>query len=201
MLLAALYATCLIVGVLVGLAGVGGILVPPALILLSGLEPHEAMGTALASFFPVALAGTWLYGRLGQVPRRTALPYMLGGLAALPGPCWALLCRPGRWWRCWPALFCLPGCAPCARPVPAAAASFGKADAAWCAIGAVTGLLAGMTGAGGPVLSIPWMIVVGVSAHDGRGHFHALSGCYGPVRHLGEHACRACGFFFAAVAL
>ena len=41
---------CLLVGFLVGLAGVGGILGPPVLILMSGLEPHTAMGTALASF-------------------------------------------------------------------------------------------------------------------------------------------------------
>ena len=41
---------CLLGGFLVGLAGVGGILVPPVLILMSGLEPHTAMGTALASF-------------------------------------------------------------------------------------------------------------------------------------------------------
>ena len=58
MLLIALGAVCLLVGILVGLTGVGGILVPPGLILLSGLEPHEAMGTALASFWPIGRVGT-----------------------------------------------------------------------------------------------------------------------------------------------
>lgn len=38
-----------------GVTGVGGILIPPALILLSGLDAHTAMGTALASFLPLAL--------------------------------------------------------------------------------------------------------------------------------------------------
>ena len=85
MLLAVLCVTGLSVGLLVGLTGVGGILIPPALILLSGLEPHEAMGTALASFLPLGLAGTFMYRRLGHVDWSQAVPYMLGGLAALPG--------------------------------------------------------------------------------------------------------------------
>ena len=85
MLLAVLCVTGLAVGLLVGLTGVGGILIPPALILLSGLEPHEAMGTALASFLPLGLAGTFMYRRLGHVDWLQAVPYMLGGLAALPG--------------------------------------------------------------------------------------------------------------------
>ena len=82
MLLAVLCVTGLVVGLLVGLTGVGGILIPPALILLSGLEPHEAMGTALASFLPIALVGTFMYRRLGHVDWSQAVPYMLGGLAA-----------------------------------------------------------------------------------------------------------------------
>ncbi len=43
MLLAVLYAFCLAVGFLTGATGVGGVLVPPALVLLSGLETHTAM--------------------------------------------------------------------------------------------------------------------------------------------------------------
>ena len=85
MLLIVLGAVCLLVGILVGLTGVGGILVPPGLILLSGLEPHEAMGTALASFLPIGLVGTVMYRRLGHVDWSRATPFMIGGLAALPG--------------------------------------------------------------------------------------------------------------------
>ena len=38
---------CLLVGVLVGATGIGGILMLPALMLLGGVEAHQAMGTAL----------------------------------------------------------------------------------------------------------------------------------------------------------
>lgn len=69
---------CLLVGFLVGLAGVGGILVPPVLILMSGLEPHTAMGTALASFIGTGFVGTWLYHKNGHYRFMEAVPFALG---------------------------------------------------------------------------------------------------------------------------
>ena len=51
---------CLVVGAIVGCSGVGGILVPPALVLWSGYETHMAMGTTLASFMAVAVAGIYM---------------------------------------------------------------------------------------------------------------------------------------------
>lgn len=162
MLLTLLGAVCLLVGILVGLTGVGGILVPPALILLSGLEPHKAMGTALASFLPIALAGTFMYRRLGHVDWSRAMPFMVGGLAALPG---AVLnsCINAK-----PLVILLAGIILFAgfcvlRPPRAGGSVFWQGRAGFFFIGASTGFLAGMTGAGGPVLSIPWMIAAGVA--------------------------------------
>lgn len=51
MLLAALYAMCLVVGFLCGSTGVGGVLIPPLLVLLSGLETHHSHGHVLAAMF------------------------------------------------------------------------------------------------------------------------------------------------------
>ena len=79
MLLAVLYAFCLAVGFLTGATGVGGVLVPPALVLLSGLETHTAMGTSLAAMFFLTLLGTWMFWRLGLIRWREALPLVLGG--------------------------------------------------------------------------------------------------------------------------
>ena len=77
---------CLLVGFLVGLAGVGGILVPPVLILMSGLEPHTAMGTALASFIGTGFVGTWLYHKNGHYRFMEAVPFALGSfVCAAPG--------------------------------------------------------------------------------------------------------------------
>ena len=73
-------------GLLVGLAGVGGILVPPVLILMSGLEPHTAMGTALTSFIGTGFVGTWLYHKNGHYRFIEAVPFALGSfVCAAPG--------------------------------------------------------------------------------------------------------------------
>lgn len=164
MLLAVLYAVCLTVGFLVGLAGVGGILIPPALILLSGLEAHTAMGTALASFFPLALAGSWVYHRMGVMRWRRAVPYVLGGLAALPGALCNARIPSGPLVVLLACLILFAGVNALRPPRPGGRAhAFWQGNAGFFVIGAVTGVLAGLTGAGGPVLSIPWMVSAGVT--------------------------------------
>ena len=163
MLLVVLCATCLLVGILVGLTGVGGILVPPALILLSGLEPHEAMGTALASFLPVAAVGTLLYRRLGHVDWAKALPYMVGGLAAMPGAMLGTRINASLLVVLLACIILFAGCCAMRPPQRGNGGAFWQGGTGFFCIGTVTALLAGMTGAGGPVLSIPWMIAGGVS--------------------------------------
>ena len=162
MLLAVLCVTGLAVGLLVGLTGVGGILIPPALILLSGLEPHEAMGTALASFLPLGLAGTFMYRRLGHVDWSQAVPYMLGGLAALPGAMINARINASPLVVLLASIILFAGVC-VLRPPRAGGSTFWQGRAGFFFIGAATAFLAGMTGAGGPVLSIPWMIAAGVS--------------------------------------
>ena len=162
MLLAVLCVTGLAVGLLVGLTGVGGILIPPALILLSGLEPHEAMGTALASFLPLGLVGTFMYRRLGHVDWSQAVPYMLGGLAALPGAMVNARINASPLVMLLASIILFAGLC-VLRPPRAVGSTFWQGRAGFFFIGAATAFLAGMTGAGGPVLSIPWMIAAGVS--------------------------------------
>lgn len=154
---------CLVVGLIVGCTGVGGILVPPALVLWSGYETHMAMGTTLASFMAVAVAGIYMYGcRMRSFAVREAVPFALGGLAgAAPGGLVAS-CLPGSPLIVMLALVVLFSGVGVFRP-----AGQGKKAPFWHTfgglflIGATTGLMAGLTGAGGPVLSIPWMILVG----------------------------------------
>lgn len=156
---------CLLVGFLVGLAGVGGILVPPVLILMSGLEPHTAMGTALASFIGTGFVGTWLYHKNGHYRFMEAVPFALGSfVCAAPG---ALVNAridaraaghdPGGHHR-----FCR-----CLHP--ASAQTGRKGSPFWlgwkgrAVIGGATGFMAGAHRCGGPVASIPWMVLVGYS--------------------------------------
>ena len=162
MLLAVLCVSGLLVGLLVGLTGVGGILIPPALILLSGLEPHEAMGTALASFLPLGLAGTYMYRRLGHVDWSQAVPYMLGGLAALPGAMINAHINASPLVILLASIILFAGVC-VLRPPRAGGSPFWQSRTGFFIVGAATAFLAGMTGAGGPVLSIPWMIAAVVS--------------------------------------
>src|SRR5215207_624657 len=55
--------SALLVGVLIGCVGIGGILLPLALVYLGGLDLHLAMATAMWSFFLTGIAGTVSYAR------------------------------------------------------------------------------------------------------------------------------------------
>jgi uncharacterized membrane protein YfcA len=67
-------------GVLAGLFGIGGgVVIVPALILVSRLSPQTATGTSLAALLlPVGALGAWQYYRHGAVDLRAALLVALG---------------------------------------------------------------------------------------------------------------------------
>lgn len=165
MLLAALYAMCLVVGFLCGSTGVGGVLIPPLLVLLSGLETHTAMGTSLAAMFFLTAVGTWMFHRLRLINWREAVPLVLGGgLAGWPGAWCNARLDAGPLIYILGAVIFLAGL--CALRPPAAAAgenghAFWHGSAGLFCVGASTGFIAGLTGVGGGVLSVPWMIIVG----------------------------------------
>jgi uncharacterized membrane protein YfcA len=78
----------LVAGVLSGVFGIGGgIIIVPALILLSRMKPHTATGTSLgALLLPVGLLGAWQYWQKGDVNVSAALLLALGlFLGALMG--------------------------------------------------------------------------------------------------------------------
>lgn len=63
-----LLALAVLVGVLVGLVGVGGVLLPPGLMLLGDLSASEAAATSLWVFGFTGVVGTVAYARRGVVP-------------------------------------------------------------------------------------------------------------------------------------
>lgn len=70
-------------GVLAGLLGVGGgVLFVPALVILLGLDQHQAEATSLLAIIPVALIGALSQDRYGNVRRADALAI---GLLSLVG--------------------------------------------------------------------------------------------------------------------
>jgi len=70
-------------GVVAGLLGVGGgVLFVPGLVILLGLDQHQAEATSLLAIVPVAIVGTYTQDRYGNVRRADAL---LLGLLSLAG--------------------------------------------------------------------------------------------------------------------
>lgn len=159
----ALLGLGLLVGVLVGMVGVGGVLLPPGLVALGGLTANEATATSTWAFLFTGVIGTIAYARRGVVPWGTVSRLAVGvvpaafagallnarlpgsvvllGLAALTLSVGALQLRPS---------------APHARRVePGTAALVG--------IGAAVGLGSALTGTGGPVLLVPVLLMLGVA--------------------------------------
>jgi uncharacterized membrane protein YfcA len=70
-------------GVIAGLLGVGGgVLFVPGLVIFLGLDQHQAEATSLLAIIPVAIAGSYVQDRYGNVRRDDAL---LLGLLSLVG--------------------------------------------------------------------------------------------------------------------
>jgi uncharacterized membrane protein YfcA len=81
MSMALLLACCLVVGIFIGAVGVGGVLLIPALMIFSNLTVHQAAATALFSFLFTGILGTWLFIRRGSIEWRASLPVCIGAFA------------------------------------------------------------------------------------------------------------------------
>jgi uncharacterized membrane protein YfcA len=70
-------------GIVAGLLGVGGgVLFVPGLVIFLGLNQHQAEATSLLAIIPVAIVGTYMQDRYGNVRRGDAL---LLGLLSVAG--------------------------------------------------------------------------------------------------------------------
>ena len=67
-----------VVGFFIGAVGVGGVLLIPALVLLGGLDIHQASATALFTFLFTGVLGTWLFSRRGSIDWRLAVAVLAG---------------------------------------------------------------------------------------------------------------------------
>ena len=156
-----LLASCVVVGIFIGAVGVGGVLLIPALMSFASLTVHQAAATALFSFLFTGVLGTWLFIRRGSLDWRTSLPVCVGAFAFSYMGATASVAVPATilTWIVAAVIFgaglnILRG-----RPVrpiddrarhPSAKALFG--------VGALSGFGAGISGAGGPLFSVPLML-------------------------------------------
>ena len=159
--LLALFAACVLVGVLIGAVGIGGVLLVPTMVILAGLSVHEAAATALFSFLFTGIVGGWLFMRRGSIEWRIAGPVCAGAFLASFGGAIA-----GR--RIAETTLTLIIAAvllglgihvlrPTGSIEPDRKPRF-SGTALLGGIGALSGFGAGLTGAGGPLFSVPLML-------------------------------------------
>lgn len=160
-----LVCVALIVGALIGTVGVGGILLIPALNMFAGLSTHASMATALFSFIFTGILGTWLYQRHGTIQWGITVPVCAGGLvsgyagamanAAVPAAALNLLLAGVIIFAGFYALF----------PAKGGTIVYERGNTKQLCllivIGCVVGFGSGLTGVGGPVLSVPLMVIIG----------------------------------------
>jgi uncharacterized membrane protein YfcA len=164
----ALAAIAFLVGVLIGCVGIGGILLIPAISVFTGMETRLAMGTALLSFLFTALYGTFLFYRRGTIDWAVSIPICLGAaifgyvgaqVNAIADPLWLNMLLS--------LIIVFAGAYVLMPSGSAEGFVFNRRShlhlALMAGIGAGVGFISGLTGVGGPVLSVPVMIALGFS--------------------------------------
>ena len=162
----ALASAALVVGFFIGAVGVGGVLLVPALVWLGGVSIHQATATALFSFLFTGFVGTWLFHQRGSIDWAVTRPLLAGALifsylgakvnAMADAHALALL---------------IAGAVIFAGAYVLLPARNGKSSyrdgrslrnrLSLLLVGALAGFGSGLSGAGGPLFSVPMMLVLG----------------------------------------
>ena len=155
----------LIIGLIIGATGVGGILLIPALAYFGGLSIHEAMATALFSFFFTGIVATIIYQRYGSIDWKITIPVCVGSFfSSYLGAYANAFCSPVLLKLALSGLIIFSS-AYSMFPLKSLnlAERIGK-HGNWIillGIGLFVGFFCGLTGAGGGIISIPTMLIFG----------------------------------------
>jgi len=158
--LAAFAALGLTAGLLIGCAGIGGVILVPALVYLADVPVHAAIAAAMCAFLLSGVVGTYVFARAKSI-RWSMTAWMWAGAvpAAFAGALFASAAAP--------ALIELAiGALTAASGVYALAGNMGAepsegrvlSGAALASIGTVTGFTSAMTGTGGPLVLVPILV-------------------------------------------
>ncbi len=154
------------VGMLIGAVGIGGVLLIPALIYFTGLGVHEAMATALASFIATGVTGTLAFQRKGTIDWNITVPVCAGAVVCgFLGAMVNSFVDARVLSMVLAVLIGFAGVYTLATIRGMDRAAFSDRPplqlALLLAIGGFVGFGSGLTGAGGPLLSVPTMIMFG----------------------------------------
>ncbi len=188
-----LFAAAALVGLLIGAVGIGGILLIPALIALAGLDPHQASATALFTFIFTGVLGTLLFQRKGSIDWRQTALVCIGALVfSYAGARFNAMVDDLTLMRAIALLVVFAGAyvfAPVRGAEHASGAPAAGQRRVWqlLAIGALSGLGSGFSGAGGPLFSVPLMVIAGFAPLSAIGTSQVLqvfSAASGTLAHL-----------------
>jgi uncharacterized membrane protein YfcA len=182
------------VGTLIGAVGIGGILLIPALTAFAGLSIHAAMATALFTFAFTGVTGTVMFQRRGSIDWVVTRPVLLGAtFFAFIGAWVNSLTGPGALAIILAGVIIFAGVYTLATwhgiPQPAFAGRTHAQSLLLLALGAIAGFGSGLTGVGGPALSVPLMVLCGFPALTSIGTSQviqivaAVSGTFGNLKY------------------
>lgn len=155
------------VGMCIGAVGIGGILLVPALTIVGGLNIHTSSATALLTFIFTGVLATWLFALRGSIDWRVSLPVCASALASsFIGARVNALADTVLLSRTIALLILLSGTyilVPFFRRAVSERNNDSKAKrwALLVTVGAVSGFGSGLSGAGGPLFSVPIMLMLG----------------------------------------
>jgi uncharacterized membrane protein YfcA len=143
---------------------VGGVLMVSYLALFAGLTIHQAAATSLFSFLFTGILGTWLYQRRGSIDWRITLPVCAAALVCgFLGAAVAAVLDARPLAIVIALLIVLAGFYIFIPQQASARPRDGRApgeNILLAAVGAASGFGSGFSGAGGPLFSVPLMVIL-----------------------------------------
>lgn len=156
----------MLVGFFIGSVGVGGVILIAALALLGGMDIHLASATALFTFLFTGIIGTWLFYRRGSIDWRVTVPVCAGSVVfSYIGAMVSSYVAPRPLALIIASIIVFAGIyvmLPSRHGEGAYRTGHGSSEQVLLAcVGAVAGFASGLSGAGGPVFSVPLMMALG----------------------------------------
>jgi uncharacterized protein len=157
------------VGALIGAVGIGGVLLIPALAAFAALPIQTAMATALFTFIFTGIVGTVMFQRRGSIDWSLARPVLLSALVFAFIGAWAnSIARPTVLALVLAGIIIVAGIYTLATwrgtREPAFRDDVRAQRVLLLVVGAISGFGSGLTGVGGPALSVPLMVLFGFPA-------------------------------------
>ncbi|MEV4730407.1 sulfite exporter TauE/SafE family protein [Saccharopolyspora sp. NPDC049426] len=194
----------LVGGIGITAVGPGGVLPTIGLFTLTGVSPAEVAGTAIVTHVATGVLATGVYTRSGQLrdpeTRRTAL--ILAGAAVLGTPLGVLLntlVSPRVFGIVLGVLVAAAGALVLHRKPPAAAARAHPPAPVVAGLGFAVAVISGVVGIGGPLLTVPLLVALGVPVLESLASAQAQSVVIATVGALGYLAHGAINWPLAAV--